>query len=79
MYDLIRLARALKMSNAQLRTQLIAHSTALECELQDSQGHLLAALGRMHIHLEHFPERNFVRTFLACWQSIQHAIGDQQK
>lgn len=66
-YDLVRLARALKLSNSEIRRQLIAHAAALRCDLQDTRGHLFAALGRLHQHLEYFPEPRFVQTAQACW------------
>lgn len=75
LYDLVRLARALKLSPTALRRELLAHSQALQCDPADAQGHLLAAFGRLHQHLEHFPEAKFVETFLACWATLRSADG----
>jgi hypothetical protein len=47
----------------------------LSCELVDTRGHMLAALGRLHMHLEHFSERRYRQTFLSCWTAIDNAIG----
>jgi len=73
-YDLIRLARALKLSPASLRRELITHSKALQCEPQDTRGHLLATFGRLHQHLECFPEERFVETLRACLGTMERAL-----
>jgi hypothetical protein len=75
-YDLIRLARALNLSSASLRWELVAHGEALQCEPQDILGHLLATLGRLHQHLEHFPEQRFVATANACWELLARQRRD---
>ena len=76
-YDLIRLARSVNLSPRALRRELTAHSGALHCELEDIGGHLLAALGRLHQHLEHFPEQRFVAMVNACWQQIDRLDSDK--
>jgi serine O-acetyltransferase len=74
LYDLIRLARALKLSPAALRRELLAHCKALQCDPTDARGHLLATFGRLHQHLEYFPEERFVETFRACWITLNWAM-----
>ena len=74
-YDLIRISRGLKLSNTALRRELEAHSGALQCELQDLSGHLLAAFGRLHRHLECWPETEFLKTFNACWNILDRALN----
>jgi len=69
-YDLVRLARAFNLSDASLRRELREHCIALGCEPEDTPGHLLAAGGRLHRHIEHFPEDRFVATVQACWKTI---------
>jgi hypothetical protein len=73
-YDLIRLAIALKLSSSSLHRQLVAHSTALQCDPEDTRGHLLAAFGRLHQHLECFPEERYIQTLRNCWSTFQQAI-----
>lgn len=73
-YDLTRLARAVNLSPRSLRRELAAHSTVLHCDLDDVVGHLLAALGWLHQHLEHFPEERFVNAANACWTTLHRAL-----
>ncbi len=72
-YDLARLALTLKLPVPAVRRHLVAHAGALGCELGDTRGHLLAALGRLHVNLEHFPEQRYLRTFGACWNLVEAA------
>jgi len=74
-YDLVRLARALNLSRGALGRELREHCDALRCDFQDLPGHLLAACGRLHRHLEHFPEAKFIATVRACWTTIDRAMG----
>jgi len=73
-YDLIRLAMALNLSNTALHRELVAHSEALQCDREDTQGHLLAAFGRLHQHLECFPEERFIETLRNCWTTFRRAF-----
>ena len=67
MYDLMRLARAFRLPVAKIRGELVAHASALHCQTSDLSGHLLASLGRLHQHLEHFPEDRFMAIADVCW------------
>ncbi len=73
-YDLVRFARAVNLPSRSLRRELAGHGTALQCELRDTPGHLLASLGRLHMHLEYFPEPRFVQTANACWTTLNRAM-----
>ena len=73
-YDLIRLSLSLRISNAQLRHELIAHSVALKCELEDLCGHLLASLGQLHLSIECFPEEEYEKTFYQCWHMLSQVL-----
>jgi len=75
-YDLIRLALALKLSVKALRRELVTHSTALQCDPSDTSGHLLAAFGRLHQHLECFPEARYIQTFRNCWAAFRRALPE---
>jgi hypothetical protein len=72
-YDLVRLAMTMKIPAAILRRELLTHSQALQCEPEDTGGHLLAALGRLHQHLECFPEERYIHTLRNCWTAFQRA------
>lgn len=73
-YDLIRIAPELKLSAAGLKKELIAHSLALQCDLEDTRGHLLAALGYLHMNIENFPERRYIKNALSCWNRLNRAL-----
>jgi hypothetical protein len=75
LYDLIRVSRAFKLTDAALHRELVGHAAALQCNLEDTRGHLLASLGRLHHHLEHFPEARFAQTFMACWNTLNQALA----
>ncbi len=75
-YDLIRLSYGLRLSDVQLRMELIKHSKALQCNLKDLSGHLLASFGRLHQHLECFPEDVYLKTFQKCWNTFSHALPE---
>lgn len=70
-YDLIRLSQSLRMSDGALDVELHRHARALHCEPIDLNGHLLAAMGRLHQNLEHFPEDAFVQMFHACTNRLE--------
>jgi len=76
-YDLTRVARSLKLSAAAFRRELIGHSEALQCQLEDTRGHFLASLGRLHQHLEHFPEERYLKLFRQCWSYLNRALSDR--
>lgn len=78
-YDLIRIAPDLKLSAVALKRELIGHSEALHCELEDTRGHLLAALGRLHIHLENFPEQLYVSLAETCWATLESALESRSR
>lgn len=75
-YDLLRLARSLKISDSTLRRQLMAHSKALQCSPEDTRGHLLACMGRLHQHMEWFPEDRYLSTFDACLRRLDRALPE---
>lgn len=75
-YDLIRLARGLKISDARLRQQILLHSEALHCCPEDTRGHLLACVGRLHEHLEYFPEERFIRTLHHCVERLDRVLPE---
>jgi hypothetical protein len=77
-YDLLRLARSLKLSIHALRRELMLHSDALQCSLEDTRGHFLAAIGRLHQHIEHFPEERLCKLVRYCWAYLNRALSDSR-
>ena len=76
MYDLIRLADSLRLERTGLRKEIEVHCSALNCELIDARGHLLAALGRLGMNIECFPTDVYVKLVEFCWQMLLWAQGD---
>lgn len=76
--DLIRLARFLKLSRAELRAEMEAHCRGMHCAIEDAAGHFFAASGHLHQHLEYFPEDRFLAMFHACWRYAQLALAERQ-
>ena len=75
MYDLIRLAESLKLGNRELRKQITTHCEFLDCDFTDARSHLLASLGYLGMHLEHFPLPRFVQMADSCLQKIEQIQG----
>lgn len=73
-FDLLRLATAFRMPTAALRRELVAYAEALQCRPADLSGHLCAALGHLHLDLQHFPVHNFVRMAHSSLALLQAAL-----
>lgn len=69
-FDLIRVAQSLGTRPARLRLELSRHLEVLGCELLDTRGYLLAALGHRALNLEFFPLDRFVRMATSCHATI---------
>lgn len=61
MYDLVRLAESMSLTDRCLRREVDRHCRILECDPANAAGYLLAALGHIYMNLEHFPVDRFVR------------------
>lgn len=70
LHDLLRFARAVALNTAALRQEILAHCRILECEPIDASSNLVAAFAYLADHLEHFPKPAFIRTAMACWESL---------
>ncbi len=66
MYDLVRLARDMRVSGSALTREIAAHCRFLECAPADALSHLLAALGALGMHLEQFPMERYVALVRGC-------------
>jgi len=78
-YDLIRLARSLNLSDRIIRREFFSHSNALGCNPEDIQGHLLASLGRLHQNIECFPENRYIQVFQTCWETLVRALPEARQ
>jgi len=58
-FDFLRLAQSMQLPVSQFVRELRFHCHTLECELGDAKGHLLAALGHLGTHLEHFSRERY--------------------
>ncbi|MCC5887220.1 MAG: hypothetical protein JJT88_12380 [Gammaproteobacteria bacterium] len=73
-YDLVRVSLAFGLSDAALARETRLHCLALGSEIQDASGHLLASLGRLHRHIEHFPEARYLAVFQRCWRTLARTV-----
>ena len=71
MHDLLRFARAVALKPNALRREILAHCGILQCTPADAASHLVAAFAHLADHLEHFPKPAFIRTAVACWESLR--------
>lgn len=69
-FDLLKMARSMRLGRNYLRQELSIHCHALCCDLVDSYGHLLTALGRLGLHMEHFPRDRYVQLVSNCFQQL---------
>ena len=73
-YDLVRAGVAFGLSDKALARETGRHCRALGSEVQDAPGHLLASLGRLHRHLEEFPEERYIAVFRRCWITLNRSL-----
>lgn len=74
-YDLLRFAKAMSLSQNRLANEVAAHCAILGCDPVHAKCHLLAALGHLELHRERFPWEHYVRTALACWETLTAVTG----
>lgn len=75
-YDLIRIDESLVLSTRRLGRELSAHCDLLDCDVVDAWGHLLAALGHLSAHLNHFPDAAFVALAQRCCRRLHAAVAE---
>jgi thiamine kinase-like enzyme len=74
MYDLIRFGRNCNLSDSDLRKEVHAHSVALECDIEDTIGHLLSTLAKLHQNIGYFPENKFIEIMANCLNTLERVI-----
>lgn len=72
-FDLVRFARAVRLSTRRLRNEVERHCAVLDCGIENAPGHLLAALGYLEQHRERFPLEHFARMAVNCLDTLHHA------
>lgn len=66
MFDLVRLMLSCRCSPRRARAEIEQHCRILECDTVDASTHLMVALGRVAMTLEHFPFERFVSMSRSC-------------
>jgi hypothetical protein len=74
-YDLLRLARSLRLGARALHAELRHHARALGCARADVASHLAAALGHLGMNLECFPPDRYARTVDGCFKMLGSLDG----
>ena len=72
-YDLVRLAQSIRLSNRSLRPEVIRHCAVLQCQPIDARCQVLAALGHLAQHRESFPGAMYARMAERCLTTIERA------
>jgi hypothetical protein len=73
-FDLVRLARSFRMRPAVLRRELERHAKLLGCKPEETLAHLLAALGRQGLDLEHFPVQRYLKMVSISFDTVMEAL-----
>lgn len=76
-YDLLRLCESLRSPSGTLMRELRSHCSILHCDLIDARSHLIAALGHLRMHLEHFALSRFLSLAHRCMSSLDMAIDSK--
>ena len=74
-YDLIRLARSMRTSDAALRTEVRRHCDVLGAGTEDAIAYLLSALGYIALHLEEFPMDKYLPMVEACHAHLRRILA----
>lgn len=74
-YDLVRLAQSLRLSDSGLRLEVEFHCRTLGCDPTNARSHLMAALANMAMNLEHFPVDRYTEMAESCLQSLDRVVG----
>jgi len=78
MYDLVRLAESMRLNAQNLRREVEKHCHLLGCEPVDATSYLLAALGHIAMHLEHFPIENYKHMAESCYATLERALATKR-
>jgi hypothetical protein len=73
-YDLVRLAESMRLTARSLRSEVDRHCHLLRCAPADATSYLLAALGHVAKHIEHFPLDRYARMAGSCLTTLERAL-----
>ena len=76
LFDLIRFCTSAAVPTRILAREVRSHCDALQCELVDAKGHLLACLGNLYRNLECFPEERFATHLNKCWRTLIRSLRE---
>lgn len=71
-FDLIRLARSMRLGKRKLQREVRRHCDLLRCEPADATSYLLTALGFFAMNLENFPMHRFLHMAESCYAVLAH-------
>lgn len=75
-YDLLRFAHSFRLTTESLARHLLQHGAALDCDNPaDIRSCLLAGIGRLHMHMEHFPLPRYIATVTSCWRACLSSLA----
>lgn len=72
-YDAVRFGKSMRLSPGTLHRVLTRQCAALGSDRADAMGHLLAAIGRLGMHLDQFPRERYATLAASCWRSVREA------
>jgi hypothetical protein len=74
-YDLVRLSESMRVHPRRIREEVEKHCRLLSCVPADARSYLLAALGHIALHLEHFPLFRYVQMAESSFATLERALG----
>ena len=77
-YDLVRLARSLRLRPTSLAAQLVAHAQVLGCPPEHMRHHLMAASAQLAGQLGDWPEPAFASTISDCLDTLDEALDSRR-
>ena len=69
-FDLVRMAKSLRLRNNALRRHLSNHAQALDCDIRCCEYYLLGALANLGCKLEYFPEERYISMCQEVWRQF---------
>jgi hypothetical protein len=76
-YDLLRIARSMRLSAAGLRNEVRRHRRILDLDSTGAMGHLLAGLGHIGLNLGCFPMDMYVDMSRNCFVDLRSALDGE--
>ncbi len=74
-YELVRLALSTNVRSARLKAEVEYYCRVLECDIEDAEGYLLAALGALGANLGSFPRDRYVELSHQCFELLDETLA----